>query len=64
MYTLNNEFARAVMADRLADAEQWRLIRHARLTRPATSHPEPPARRTPGLLARLIPSFGAQVRTA
>jgi hypothetical protein len=64
MYTLNHEAARAVIADRLADAEQRRLVRQARLTRPATRHPEPSARRTPGLLARLIPSFGARVLPA
>ena len=64
MYTLNHEVAKAIMADRLADAETSRLVRQARLTRPATSHPEPPTRRHPGLLARLIPSFGARVLPA
>jgi hypothetical protein len=64
MSNLNPELARAMMADREREIASLGRRREARLTRPATKRPEPSVRRTPGLLARLVPWFGAGVRTA
>jgi hypothetical protein len=64
MNMLNHELARAMMADRDREFAGLQRRRQARLTRLATKHPEPSVRRTPGLLARLVPWFGARVHTA
>ena len=64
MSMLNPELARALMEDRQRAMETDRRRREARRTRPARKHPEPAVRRSPGLLARLAPWFGANVRTA
>ena len=68
MSMLNPELARALQADRIREAEGFRRRRDARPTRPAAKHPEPSVRRSPGLLARLLPYFGSRfgpgVRTA
>ena len=64
MSNLNPELARALMADRERDFASLQRRRQAKLTRLAAKRPEPSVRRTPGLLARLVPWFGAGVRTA
>jgi hypothetical protein len=64
MNMLNIELARSLQADRVREFEGQRLRSEARRTRPATKHPEPSVRRQPGLLARLVPWFGAHSRTA
>jgi hypothetical protein len=64
MSNLNPELARAMMADREREITAIHRRHQAKLTRPAAKHPEPSVRRAPGLLARLVPWFGAGVRTA
>jgi hypothetical protein len=64
MSNLNPELARAMMADREREITSIQRRRQARLTRPAPKRPEPSVRRAPGLLARLVPWFGAGVHTA
>ena len=64
MNTLNTELARALMADREREFTAVQRRRQARLPRSATKRPEPAGHRAPGLLARIVPWFGAGVRTA
>ena len=64
MSNLNPELARAMMADREREMTSIQRRHLAKLTRPAAKRPEPSVRRAPGLLARLVPWFGAGVRTA
>jgi len=64
MSNLNPELSRAMMADRERDITALARRRQAKLTRLAAKRPEPSVRRAPGLLARLVPWFGAGVRTA
>jgi hypothetical protein len=64
MSMLNPELAHALHTERLREAEARRRGRAVRPTRPAAKTPEPAVRRSPGLLARLVPWFGADVRTA
>ena len=64
MSNLNPELSRAMMADRERDITALARRRQAKLTRVAAKRPEPSVRRAPGLLARLVPWFGAGVRTA
>ena len=64
MNNLSAELARTLMADRQRDIEAARRYRQARLTRPAAKRPQPAGHRAPGLLSRLVPWFGADVRTA
>jgi hypothetical protein len=64
MNTLDTELARALMADRERDIDALQRRRQARLTPLAAKRPEPAGHRAPGLLAHLLPWFGAGVRTA
>jgi hypothetical protein len=64
MSMLNFELAQALHTERLREAEAHRRGRAMRPTRSASKTPEPAVRRSPGLLARVIPWFGARVRTA
>jgi hypothetical protein len=64
MSMLNYELARALHTERLRQAEAYRRGRAARPTRSAAKTPQPAGRRSPGLLARLVPWFGARVHTA
>jgi len=64
MSNLNPELSRAMMADRERDIAALARRRQAKLTRLAAKRPEPSVRRAPGLLTRLVPWFGAGVRTA
>jgi hypothetical protein len=64
MSTLHPALAQALIAERQRDLVGARPGRRTRLTRPSTTHPEPSVRHRPGLLARLVPLFGARVRTA
>ena len=64
MNNLNTDLAWALMADRQRDFETARRRHEARPTRPAAKRPEPAGRRQPGLLARLVPWFGARVTPA
>jgi hypothetical protein len=58
------DLARALMDDRLAEAELSRRRHQARLTRAAAKRPQPAARPQPGLLARLVPWFGVRINPA
>jgi hypothetical protein len=58
------EIARALMAERQRDLFAAQRGRQARLTRSAAKRPQPAGHRAPGLLARLVPWFGAGARTA
>ena len=64
MNNLNAELAYALHTDRLRQAEARQRGRAVRPTRPAAKTPQPSVRRSPGLLARLVPWFGARVRAA
>ena len=64
MNILNYDLARALMDDRLAEAERVHRGRAARRTRSAAKHPEPTAPIRLGWLARLVPSSGGRVRLA
>ena len=64
MNNLNADLARSLMADREREFEAARRRHEARPTRPAAKRPEPARRRQPGLLALLVPRFGARVNTA
>ena len=64
MNNLNADLARALMAERQRDFEAQRRRHQARPTRPAAKRPVPGGRSQPGLLARLVPWFGARVNTA
>jgi hypothetical protein len=64
MYALNEQLARVLMEERLADAQGRQRAREARRTRPAAKKPTPSGRRSQGMLARLIPWAGVQARTA
>jgi hypothetical protein len=64
MSNLNPELARAMMADREREFTSLQRRRQAKLTRLAAKRPEPSVRRAPGLLARLVPSFGVRARPA
>jgi hypothetical protein len=64
MNILNYDLARALMDERLAEAERVHQRRRARLTQSAEKHPQPAAPVRLGWLARLVPSSGARVRLA
>jgi hypothetical protein len=64
MNILNYDLARALMDERLAEAERFHRGRQARLTPSAEKHPEPSAPIRLGWLARLVPSSGGRVRVA
>ena len=64
MSNLNPELSRAMMADRDREFASLQRRRQAKLTRLAAKRPEPSVRRAPGLLARLVPSFGVRARIA
>jgi hypothetical protein len=64
MNNLNSDLARMMVAERQRDFEAQRRRHQARPTRPAAKRPEPVGHRQPGLLARLVPWFGARVNTA
>ncbi len=64
MNMLTADLARTIHADRQREFADLRLARESRLTRPAARHPRPAGQRQPGLLARLVPWFGARVHTA
>jgi len=64
MSMLNTQLAQALMEDRERDLVARQRRRQARLTRSAAKRPQPSARRTPGLLARVVPWVGVRARTA
>jgi hypothetical protein len=64
MSMYHSELSRALMAEHERDLTDFARRRQARLTRVARKRPEPAGHRAPGLLARIVPWFGAQVRTA
>ncbi len=64
MNILNYDLARALMDERLAEAERVHRRRQVRLTQLAEKRPEPTAPTRHGWLTRLVPSFGGRVRVA
>jgi hypothetical protein len=64
MSMYHSELARALIAEHERDITEYARRRQARLTRQAAKRPVPAGHREPGLLARIVPWFGARVRTA
>jgi hypothetical protein len=64
MNILNHDLARAMMDERLAEAERVHRRRQLRPTQSADRHPEPATPARPGWLSSLVPSFGGRVRLA
>ena len=64
MNTLSHDLAHALMADRERELTALQRRRQARLTSLATKRPTPAGHHSPGLLARVVPWFGARVRAA
>ena len=64
MSMYHSELARALMAEHERDLTDFARRRQARPTRQANKRPQPAGHREPGLLARIVPWFGARVRMA